>query len=96
MRPIALDSADIGIARLVVALEHIEHRCPRKQQLHTIGALDEPIFDITEILRVTKRRKHSSLIRRWLPFFPPTASPDVNPATHPRHARAGLAATSHQ
>jgi hypothetical protein len=66
----------LGITGLVVVPEHIEHRRPRKQQRDIIGALDEPLFDIAKVLRITKRRKHERLYAALVTNFPlPFAMP---------------------
>jgi hypothetical protein len=85
VRPIALDSADIGIARLVVALEHIEHRCPRKQQRDIIGALGRAALRYREDPEKYQTPEAQAFIRRWLPLFPqrlhPTSIPRRIPVT---------------
>ena len=73
MRAVALDDLDVGIARRIAAPEHIEHARTREQQPDIIGRLLEPFLDISEVLRIAKRRKHKRLYaapyRRGLPLL---------------------------
>lgn len=65
-----------GITSLVIVPEHIEHGWPPEGQRHIIGALDEPLFDIAKVLRITKRRKHERLYAALVANFPlPFAMP---------------------
>jgi hypothetical protein len=58
VRTVAPDDGDIGIARVVVAPEHIEHARTREQEPDIIGRPFEPFFDIEKILRIAKCGEH--------------------------------------
>ena len=61
VRAVALDDLDVGIFRLIIAPEQIEYAGTRKQQRNFVRSQGEPLLDLGQLMRITKRRKHEPL-----------------------------------